>query len=298
MRTTIAYVLACSWLCACSEGRNSGNDPNSGDDRTGSMPYQLGQALVIGESAQGELVSVDEDCDTAACNAVRERCGDSAYADVVVDEDGEVLDVLCFRGNATVQEIGPDAVATASAGNNTVLVLDGADDGLDVTGDVILSGNNAVLYGRGAGVSQVGGSLTIEKNNAVVRGVSIQGDLILDKNNAQLSFTEIHGDVTISGNNTTLAQCVIFGQLHITGVNTVLVQNQFRGPRALSGKNLTCNGNTSFEDAPADAEPADAGASDAGASDAGTSPPAADAGSAAAVTCERSNGQPDGRGKK
>jgi hypothetical protein len=295
MRTTIAYVLACSWLCACSKG-NSGNDPGSGNDSIGSMPYQLGQALVIGESANGELVSVDEDCDTAACQAVRERCGDSAYADVVVDEDGEVLDVLCFRGNATVQEIGPDAVATASAGNDTVLVLDGADDGVDVTGDVVLSGNNAVLYGRGADVSQVGGSVTIEKNNAIVRGVSILGDLTLDKNNAQLSFTEIHGDVTISGNNTTLAECVIFGQLHITGVNTVLVQNRFQGPRALSGKNLTCNGNTSFEGAPADA--ADAGATDAGPTDAGTSPAAADAGSAADVTCERSNGRPDGRGKK
>ena len=107
----------------------------------------------------------------------------------------------------------------------------------------------------------------------------------------QLSFTEIHGDVTISGNNTTLAECVIFGQLTITGVNTVLVNNRFEGSRALSGKNLTCEGNVSFV---GDAGAPDA--TDAGTTDAGPSAvPEADAGTAGSVTCERTNG--NGRGR-
>ena len=214
-----------------------------------------------------------------------ERCGERAYADVVVDAEGAVLDVLCFRGNATVQELGPAEVASASAGNNTVLVLDGEDDGLDVTGDVTLTGNNAVIYGRGADVSRIGGNLAIDKNNAIVRGVSIAGDVTIDKNNAQLSFTEIFGDLTIAGNNTTLAECIVHGQVHLEGVNTVLVQNRFEGARTLSGKNLTCNGNVGFEDAAQDD-------SDAGAADAAS---ATDTGNAPTVTCARSNGSGNGR---
>jgi hypothetical protein len=277
MRTTIGYILPLLLICGCSE---SSGDARPESDAT---PYQLGQALVIGTTEDGELVNVDDSCDTAACDAVRDRCGDSAYADVVVDADGNVLDVLCFRGNATVQELGEDTVATASAGNNTVLLFDGEDDGADVTGDVVLTGNNAVVYGRGADVSEIGGNLAIDKNNAIVRGVTIRGNVSIDKNNAQLSFTEIFGDLTIDGNNTTLAECIVHGQVKINGVNTVLVQNRFEGARALSGKNLTCNGNVSFEsseEGAADAGAGDSGSADAGASDAGTLP----------VTCQRTNG--------
>ena len=248
MRTTIATILPLFCFFACTESSSNGG-------ATGDRPYQLGQALVIGEGGSAEPTDVNDGCDSEACQAVRERCGDDAYADVVVDADGHVLDVLCFRGNAEVQEIGEEAVASASAGNNTVIVLDGADDGADVTGAVTLTGNNAVLYGRGAAVSRVG-SLSIEKNNALVRGVSILGDVTIDKNNAQLSFCEIHGDLTILGNNTTLAECTVYGQVQIDGVNTVLVNNRFATERELSGKNLTCNGNVAFEPS----EPGDAGA--------------------------------------
>jgi hypothetical protein len=259
MRTSIGPLSFLFLLLACAGHENQAQSWT---------PYQLGQALVIGDSQAGELVHVDQSCGSEACQAVTERCGQDAYADVVVDEQGHVLDVLCFHGNAKIQEIGSAAVATASAGNDTVLVLDGEDDGADVTGDVVLTGNNAVIYGRGADVSRIGGNLEIDKNNAIVRSVSIQGNVTIDKNNAQLSFTEIHGDLTIDGNNTTIAKCVVFGQVQIRGVNTVLVQDRFAGERALSGKNLRCNGNVSFD--PAAAQGGDAGAAtdgDAGAPD-------------------------------
>src|SRR5690606_34478706 len=125
-------------------------------------PYPLGQALVIGETPEGRRETVSGRCDTEVCQAVRERCGEPAYAEVVVGDDGAVLDVVCFRGNARFEEVGPGEVATARAGNDTVLVLDDADDGLDVSGDVVLAGNDAVLYGRGAAVSRVGGDVRID----------------------------------------------------------------------------------------------------------------------------------------
>jgi len=256
MRTSIGYLSCLLSFSACARHE---------DPAQSWTPYKLGQALVIGETKEGELVHVDDSCGSEACQAVTERCGQDAYADVVVDEQGHVLDVLCFRGNATIQEIGSAAVASASAGNNTVLVLDGEDDGADVTGDVVLTGNNAVIYGRGADVSAIGGNLQIDKNNAIVRSVSIQGNVSIDKNNAQLSFTEIHGDLIIDGNNATIAKCVVFGHVQISGVNTVLVQNRFAGERTLSGKNLRCNDNTSFEPAPdSDGDAGSSSGADAG----------------------------------
>src|SRR5688572_5829266 len=127
MLTRIGRVL----LLGCAVG--------CGDDGQGySTPYRLGQAIVIGEDEVGVLTSVDRDCDTPECDAVLERCGDEAFADVILDEGGAVVDVVCYKRNVTLREVGIDAVASARVGNNTVLVLDAEDDGADVTGDVTI----------------------------------------------------------------------------------------------------------------------------------------------------------------
>lgn len=230
----------------------------------GSTPYQLGQALVIGNEKGGEPTVVDASCETAACEAARERCGEEAFADVILAEDGEVLDVICYKREVAIVELGGDPVASATAGNNTVLVLDGEDDGVDVEGDVTLEGNNAVVFGEGADVSVIGGTLRLEKNNAVVRGVTIKGDVTIDKNNAKLIFTTIEGDLTISGNNTTVAESRVLGEIRVLGVNTVLVQNEL-ATDSVTGKNLSCNDNVRIEPQ----EPADAGAPPAEEADAG-----------------------------
>jgi len=296
MRFTIGHLFTWALLAGCTTNGNDG--PGASPS---SSPYALGQALVIGESAGAQLVPVDDSCDSDACNAVRERCGKDAYAEVVVGADGAVLDVVCFRGNAHFEPIGDEAVPSASAGNGSVLVFDAVDDGDDVTGDVVLTGNNAVIYGQGAAVSRIGGDVSIDKNNAIVRGISIGGDVRIEKNNAQLSFVEIFGDLTIEGNNTTLAASTVHGQVVIAGVNTVLVRDRFFGVEALSGKNLECNGNVHVERA----EPAstDAGltasAPDGAESDAGNTA-ASDAGASeveSPLVCSDVKGSPAGRGR-
>jgi hypothetical protein len=256
MHTSRLSFAAVSLLVACT-GEHEARDV---------APYRLGQALVIGEHKGGTLTTVEPECESSACSAVLERCGDEAFADVVLDERGEVLDVVCYGRNVHVVELGADAVANASAGNDTVLVLDDADDGLDVVGDVTLSGNNAVVYGAGADVSLIGGTLAIAKNNAVVRGVRIRGDVTIAKNNAKLLFTTIEGTLTISGNNTTLAESRVLGEVVVLGNNTVLVQNELATPGPIEGKNLRCNGNVRIDAAHLD-ESQDAGAAspDAGA---------------------------------
>jgi hypothetical protein len=203
--------------------------------------------MVIGENKGGALTSVDPACETPECDAVLERCGAEAFADVILDEGGAVVDVICYKRNVTLREVGIDAADSARVGNNTVLVLDAEDDGADVTGDVTIDGNNAVIYGEGADVSVIGG-LVVEKNNAVIRGVTIEGNVTIEKNNAKLTFCNIHGDLTITGNNTTVAECVVHGQVSILGNNTLLVQSEFQAVASIEGKNLTCNANRQFDD--------------------------------------------------
>jgi hypothetical protein len=241
MRALWASVLLLTGVVACAERRVEAP-----------LPYRLGQALVIGDTKGGTSTSIDDACATPQCDAVIERCGGEAAADVVLDQDGTVADVLCYRPNVHVEEIGVDNVETALAGNNTVLVFDAEDDGADVTGDVLLAGNNVIVYGAGADVSVIGGDLNIDKNNAIVRGITIQGDVHISKNNAQLAFVTIHGNLIIDANNTTLAESVVFGQVEISGNNTVLVQNQLQVAPPVTGKNLTCNGNVRIEDLDAD----------------------------------------------
>lgn len=274
MHASKLIFVAVGLIGACSSEEQGASE---------TTPYRVGQALVIGDDDGERLMDVDDDCDTAPCVAVRERCGDDAYADVVLDNDGEVVDVVCFKRNVDVVELGEDPVSSASAGNNTVLVFDGDDDGVDVEGDVTLSGNNAVVYGQGADVSVIGGTLAIEKNNAIVRGVTIRGDVTIDKNNAKLLFVTIEGGLTILGNNTTVAASRVLGEITILGNNTVLVQNELASAGPINGKNLRCNGNVRIE--ADEADEVDAGA-----------PLAADAGaSVQAVECvgdRNGNGKP------
>ncbi len=208
-------------------------------------PYNPDEATLIGAEPGGESVDVSECRD---CEEVERDCGQRAAADVVFDEHGDVVDVICYERDVAVENVGVDQVDSADVGNNTVLVLDGDDDGLDVEGDITIEGNNAIVYGEGPDVSVVGGTLDIEKNNAIVRGVRILDDVTIIKNDTKLTFCVIEGDLTITGNNTTLAECVVYGNVRITGLNTVLVRNHFAGAEQLEGFNLTCNENLSFED--------------------------------------------------
>jgi hypothetical protein len=249
-----SLLLAGSLLGACSDG---------GTGESVATPYEPGSATIVGTEKGGEAIELDDACDEYECGDELAECGDRAAADLIVDKDGNVIDAICYKQGVSVDDVPVDEVAEAEAKNNTVLVLDSEDDGLDVEGDVTISGNNALVYGEGPDVSVIGGTVAIEKNNAVVRGVRVKKDVTISKNNAQLAFCVIEGDLTITGNNTTLAECTVFGKVTITGNNTVLVQNQFAQETIEGGQNLVCNGNVSFDDADDDMLVADAELGDA-----------------------------------
>lgn len=230
--------LVCLLLAAC------GGETSEAPVRT---PYRPGETTVVGELKGGETFDQGE-CSDAQCGDVDKECGSGAAADVVLDEDGNVVDVLCYRRDVEVEVVASDVTGTVTAGNDTVVVLDGADDGVDIDGDVEVQGNNAVIWGDGPETSIISGTVDVEKNNAIVRGVRIQSDVTIEKNNTSLAFCVIEGDLVITGNNTTVAECVVFGSVRITGLNTVLVQNDFAGTNTVLGHNLTCNGNHEFDD--------------------------------------------------
>lgn len=242
----LLVTLLAATLPACSEAPQE------------TTPYAPGDATVIGVEQGGQAMTLDEACSEHECNEEVDACGDRAAADVILDENGEVVDVICYKQDVDVETLPIDEIESATAGNNTVLVLDDVADGADVIGDVTLEGNNVVVWGHGPDVSEIGGTVDIEKNNAVVRGVRIGGDMIISKNNAQLAFCEIEGNLTITGNNTTLAECTVHGSVTIEGVNTVLVQNRFTQAE-IAAKNLICNDNVLLTDADAGVD-ADAGA--------------------------------------
>ncbi len=234
------------------------------DDEARPYPYGPGETRIIDSNPYG---NVDPDGDLYEtfgtpsgescldgpagefCIQPQETCGEDATADVILDEAGNVLSTICYPNHDDVQFVPLDGtVEDPVLDNNTVLVIDGADDGADVIGDVTIEGNNSVIYGQGPDTSIIDGSLAIEKNNAIVRGVRITGDATITKNNAALIYCVIEGDLTITGNNVSLALCEVWGEVTIAGNNTVFVSNLVAGEQPIEGMNLQCNDNLRFAD--------------------------------------------------
>jgi hypothetical protein len=216
------------------------------------LPYPVGQAMVFGAPEGGALTSLDPSCDSDVCLAVRERCGADAYAEVIVATAGDVLDVMCYPGHLSVREIEPDPFDRIGEESDTVFVFDARDDGADMLGEVVVSGDDDVLYGAGAEVSVLGDGLRIDGERVVVRGLTIRGDVTVDKNDVKLSLVQINGDLTINGNGVTLSESVVHGELHLVGSGVVLSRNLLEGAARLSATNLACHQNQRFDDVDAD----------------------------------------------
>jgi len=228
------------------------------------LPYAANLTTVIGGDEQADddakarysvVATPDADgcIDEAGdeCLRPQEECGDDGAADLLVDKKGRALTTLCYpTSGVAIENIEGDL---SKVGNNTVFVLDDTDDEADVTGNVTLDGNNVTLYGRGPDVSVIGGDLHIDKNNARVRGVRIEGNVVIDKNNPSLVDCVIEGDLTIHGNNVAVALCEVWGKVTVDGNNAYLVENRFASAPAITGQNTGCNGNVAFEDADDDA---------------------------------------------
>jgi hypothetical protein len=245
MRIARALTLCGALSVAC------GSDPTP--ERR--LPYAPNQTALIGDTDNADELLVQtystpdaDECielDGAVCAMPQNECGDDGAADVLLDDQGAVVDVICYpTGGVSVESFDGEV---KDIGNDVVLVIDDVNDGVDVQGDVTIDGNNVTLYGHGPDTSVIGGDLNLDKNNALVRGVRIEGNVTIDKNNPSIVDCVIEGDTIIRGNNVSLALCEVWGQLTIEGNNTVLVGNRFALPPVIKGHNTVCNQNLAFD---------------------------------------------------
>lgn len=238
-----------------------GSDDSAADTgTTNPYPYDKNKTVIIGPDGDAKEVTTPagDDClilsdDKNDCSRPQDTCGEGARADVVVDAKGKVVAVFCYPVDgtpvATVPEEGADQVG---AENKEVVVIDGKDDGVDVEGNVDITGNNVVVYGSDPATSVIGGDLNVSKNDGTVRGVRIKGDVHIDGNNTALVDCIVDGDVHITSNNNAIVTCTIFGKVVITGNNNQLFYDDIAGAVSNTGKGLACEGNRTFTDANTD----------------------------------------------
>ena len=226
----------------------------------GKFPYEKDRTVVIGPDGKAAPVPTPDgkDClvlanDPKDCTRPQETCGEGARADVVVDAKGKVVAIICYPTDGTpVSTVPEEGAASVGAENKEVVVIDGKDDGVDVTGDVSIAGNNVVVYGAGPETSIIGGNVEVEKNNGTVHGVRVKGDVRIDGNNTALVDCVIDGNLTITSNNNVVASCTVFGKITVTGNNNTLFYD--RACQGIEGeaKNLACEGNFGCTDTNAD----------------------------------------------
>jgi len=241
-------VVVLTLLAACGE------EDSSVDDE---YPYDPNETQVIGGGDKSGPVETPDGNDCldidGECARPQDDCGDDGTADVIVDDKGNVVDVICYpTSGAPVAEIPAESGPVEKTQNGSVVVLDAADDGHDIEGDLSVDANNVVIYGESPDVAVIGGDLSITKNNTTIRGVRITGDVSVEYNDANLVYCVIEGDLTIVGNNTTVAGCEVWGSVNIAGQNTVLVSNSLADPGPFAAQGLVCNDNAHFDDANAD----------------------------------------------
>ncbi|MDB4972003.1 MAG: hypothetical protein JWN48_344 [Myxococcaceae bacterium] len=237
-----ALTLSLSAFACGSDSSATGLTPWS-DQRTQVVAHD-GTVTKVAPVSGGECVDWQ-----AACLKPADQCGSKA-SDIVVDNQGKLIDYLCYPAdqNLTVDELEAKGGSIPQRENNSVLVFDNLDDGADLTGNVSIDANNVILYGDSPNTAVLDGSLTLDGNNGFVRGIRIQGDVTIAKNNAVLAFCVIEGNLTISGNNAKLLGCDVYGKVTITGNGTKLYANHFVQPLAATGKNTDCKDNTAAHD--------------------------------------------------
>ncbi len=253
MNVSIRHALILSVSCfGLVTGCGGADSADLGTAYTGDAD----RTVVVGDRKGAVFVTPDGSACLelgGVCVKPQEKCGEWARADVIVDSNGKVVELVCYPplagGSAPLDadgnvELGKD--------NKAVVGLDGVADGVDITGNVTSSGNNVTVFGQGPGLSVIGGNVVASGNNFSLRGVTVRGDVRITGNNATSVLCEVFGDVVVEGNNAVVAECTIYGRLTVVGNNAKLVANRVAGGIVNDGKETVCDGNVGFSDANGD----------------------------------------------
>jgi hypothetical protein len=244
---TIGALLALA-ATACDNGGARSHSVPWGDDRTQVIDAE-GNVTELEATAGDDCLDLEND----VCIRPQEEC-DGRAADVVLDGRGELLEIICYPEEEilSVEEIEAQDGNVEQNQNDSVIVLDGIADGVDIAGDLSVDANNVVIYGDSAENSLIDGDVYVDGNNIIVRGVRIQGAVEIVANNAVFLHCVIEGDVSISGNNAVLSACDVLGNVQVTGQNAKLSGNRVTGELSDQGQNTICEENMAALDADED----------------------------------------------
>ncbi len=271
MHTRTTLILTTALLIVCSSAacgpdetasgysvtEGAGDDTNYGDNTDVVITpggTQDDQFIVSGEP-DGNCVQIED-----ACVEIDEAKGrycdqDGAQADIILDENGEVLEVVCYpppESGAPLEEVSVSEDGTVNVPQNasgSVIVFDETTNGEPLEGDITLDAERVSFFGNGVDETIIDGNLSFASNNARARGLTITGDLSVAKNsnNNAITFCKVHGSVDVQGNGMRLVNCQVFGDVSVAGNGATLVNIGVQGEWDVNS-GASCHGCYSFED--------------------------------------------------
>jgi hypothetical protein len=271
MHTRTTLILTTALLIVCSSAacgpdetasgysvtEGAGDDTNYGDNTDVVITpggTQDDQFIVSGEP-DGNCVQIED-----ACVEIDEAKGrycdqDGAQADIILDENGEVLEVVCYpppESGAPLEEVSVSEDGTVNIPQNasgSVIVFDETTNGEPLEGDITLDAERVSFFGNGVDETIIDGNLSFASNNARARGLTITGDLSVAKNsnNNAITFCKVHGSVDVQGNGMRLVNCQVFGDVSVAGNGATLVNIGVQGEWDVNS-GASCHGCYSFED--------------------------------------------------
>lgn len=255
-------VIAMNGGCADDEAAQGWRVQDGGGDRTSFgeqsdvIVVSSGETFVVTrDGAPDECVQAGDVC-VDVTEAEGQYCADEgAQADVVVDEQGEVVTVICYPprdGSTQVEELEPDEdgnLEVEQSESGAVLTFTPESDGVVIQGDLTLESERTTLFGNGSDRTLLGGDLVVASNNSRVRGVTVEGDVsyTTNANSSALMFSKIHGDLTVNANGFSAASVQVFGNVNVTGNGATLVGIGVQGEWNVN-PGSECEGCYSFED--------------------------------------------------
>jgi|GEM_PF-2548972 len=238
-----------------SEG--AGDDTDYGDD-TDVVIKPGGTAddqFIVSGEPDGNCVQIENDCVEIDEAKGRYCDGDGAQADIILDENGEVIEVVCYpapESGAPLEEVavGEDGMTEVPQNvSGAVIVFDEETNGEPLEGDITLDAERVSFFGNGVDETIIDGNLSFASNNARARGITVTGDLSVarNSNNNAITFCKVQGSVSVEGNGMRLVNCQVFGDVSVTGNDATLVNIGVQGEWEVNGGS-TCHGCYSFVD--------------------------------------------------
>ncbi len=279
MRTNATFFAAltlfatCTISCSQDEGtagwtveEGPGDETEYGDDSTVVVSPGDGdeETTIISGDGDGCVELDSGDCVDPA-EAKQEYCGDeAAQADLILDEQGNIVDVICYppKDDGTpIDEVSTDEDGNPEVpqtDNGAVVVFDESTDGEPIEGDVTLTAENVSLFGNGVDNTIIDGNLTFSSNNATARGLAVTGNVEFDaiSNGSSIAFCKVEGNLIVRANEATVANCQVFGNVEVSGQNATLVNIGVQGDWDVNAS-AYCDGCYSFDDGDGDLQVAE-----------------------------------------